>query len=131
MLATTPLPRTIIDAAHAISVPRREVANSFVLHAPLELMGRVGLLAYLEPSTRDDGIAKIAELAATYTATGPAVTPPPDRHFDSCSGAARALVAAIAASDLDDVDATMAWLTQHANPAQLRLLLGEAVVDSL
>src|SRR4051812_33274770 len=104
MLATTPLLQTIVDAAEAISVPRQQIADSFVLHAPLELMARVGLLAHVDTATRDDAIAEIARLADKYTATGPAVEPPAPRTFAWPAEGASALVAAIGASDLDEVD---------------------------
>jgi hypothetical protein len=131
MLATTPLHPTIVDAAEAISVPRQQVASSFVLHAPLELMARVGLLPYVDAAAQDEAVARIGRLADTYTASGPAVDAPQARQYESFADATTALTAAIEASDLDDVDATMTWLTEHARTDQLRHLLGEAVVDSL
>src|SRR6478672_7587637 len=98
MLVTTPLPQTIVDAAEAISVPRQQLADSFILHAPLELMGRVGLLPYLDDDTREAAIAQIERLADKYTAAGPAVDAPRSRDFESPAHAASALGRAIAAS---------------------------------
>ena len=48
MLLTTP--------ADALSVPKAATADSFVLHAPLELMARVGLLPFVRADRRDDAI---------------------------------------------------------------------------
>jgi hypothetical protein len=112
-------------------VPRDAPADSFVLHAPLELMARVGLLPYLDAGTQREAIARIATLADVYTATGLAVVAPHPVQFHDHSDATAHLAGAIAASDLDDVDATMIWLTGHATPAELRHLLGEAVIDAL
>ncbi|HEY3832559.1 MAG TPA: hypothetical protein VGO03_09725 [Acidimicrobiia bacterium] len=131
MLATTPLPPTVLDAAAAIAVPREAPADSFVLHAPLELMARVGLLPYLDAETRLAALARIETLTDRFTASGPAAPAPAPRRFDDPPAAVSHLAGAIAASDLDDVDATMIWLTAHAAPGELRQLLGEAVVDAL
>ncbi len=131
MLATTPLPETVLDAAEAIAVPRQAPADSFVLHAPLELMARVGLLPYLDADTRAEAIEQLARLADRYTSTGPGVATPRARQFDDMVAAVAALTGAITASDLDAVDATMVWITTHATAPQLRPLLGELVVDSL
>src|SRR4051794_24010554 len=111
MLTTTPLPQTILDAAAAVSVPREAPASSFVLHAPLELMARVGLLPYLDPDARAAAVDRISRLADEYTATGPAATAPATCDFASPSQAAAALATAIERGDLDEVDATMTWLT--------------------
>ena len=131
MLAITPLPETVLDAAEAIAVPREAPADSFVLHAPLELMARVGLLPYLDAETEREAITRIGNLADQFTATGPAAAVSTPLHFDDVQGAASHLADAIASSDLDGVDATMSWLTTHATPSGLRVLLGEAVVDAL
>ena len=127
MLTTTPLPDPVTDAARTITVPRAAPADSFVLHAPLELMARVGLLPYVDPTARAGAIAGIRALAAEYTATGPPVAEPEPAPDDDGIG----LAAAIDDSDLERVDAHMGRLTAAATPHELRSRLGELVVDSL
>jgi len=65
---------TLRTAAEAIAVPRAEAETSITMHAPLELLARVGLLQYLDDDTRALALAKISGLAADYVATGTPVT---------------------------------------------------------
>jgi hypothetical protein len=121
----------VIDAAHTISVPRVAPADSFVLHAPLELMARVGLLPHVAADARDDAIARIEALAEQYTATGPGVDAPNPLAFASIADAMASLAGAIGRSDLEVVDATMLWLTACADATELRVQLGDTIVAAL
>ncbi|MHB8465761.1 MAG: hypothetical protein ACYDD7_13135, partial [Acidimicrobiales bacterium] len=120
----------LTDAAAAIAVPRAAPANSFVLHAPLELLARAILLPHVAVSRRGDARDRLTDLVASYEASGdPVETPKPLAR--SVEELAAALITAIAAGDLDDVDRYALALGESATPAQLRRLLGPAIVHSL
>ncbi|MDO9176574.1 MAG: hypothetical protein Q7V62_17345, partial [Actinomycetota bacterium] len=52
--------RELIDRTVArVSVPKAAPADSFVLHAPLELMARVHLLRYLRADDREAALGMI------------------------------------------------------------------------
>src|SRR5215207_9132270 len=55
-------------AAETLAVPRAAPADSFVLHAPLELMARGGLLPLVRPADRDGARQRLHELATAYEA---------------------------------------------------------------
>ena len=118
-------------AAGRLAVPREAPADSFVLHASLELMARAVLLDLVPDELRGRARLRIAWLVDRYEAAGhpveePAPVTPPD--LDRAAGD---LVAALGASDLDGVDRQAAWLGVHASPADLRRLLGPAVAPAL
>ncbi len=100
--------------------PREEPADSFVLHAPLELAARTALLPRVPDLARDAARVRITEIATQYEAFGPAVVDPAPRDFDSPPAAAAALARAIDAGDLDEVDATATALARVASAADLR-----------
>ena len=54
-----------LAAAH-LSLPRRDRADSFVLHAPLELLARSALLPLVEPAQREVARRRIAALVTAY-----------------------------------------------------------------
>jgi len=112
----------------AMSIPKAAPADSFVLHAPLELMARVQLLRYVPAGARQPAMERIEWLVAQYANAGdpvpapPAVDGPPD---------APALIVAVATGDQDLVDAmAAAWLPQWT-AVDVVGALGEALVTSL
>lgn len=115
-------------AARHVAVPRLDPADSFVLHAPLELMARSALLRHAAPADREPARRRIATLAATYDAY-PAVerttTPAPGEP-----SVAR-LRDAIAAGDLDEVDRVTAALAAGTTAADLVTALADLIVDRL
>jgi hypothetical protein len=122
----------LIDrATRAIAIPRENAADSFVLHAPLNLMARAGLLAYLDDAGMPAAEAAIERVVRRYEASGPPVSAPAGLDVAGASEAAGRLVAAIAAGELDDVDAYATWLTDRCSTTELGHLLGETVIDSL
>ncbi len=136
MLQTTRMPTTTLDeplaeAIRAVSIPRADPADSFVLHAPLELMARIGLLPLVHREARPAAEAAIGRLVERYEATGPGVAEPRTSQCDEPAEVAARLDAALRAGDLDEVDALAAWLTTRTTNAQARHLLGESIVDSL
>ena len=129
--STRSLQTVIARAAAAVSVPRSTSADSFVLHAPLELIARVGLLPLVRAGQRDGALERIEGLMADFEAAGDPVDHPAPLDFDDLESAAAWLVGALAAGDLDDVDAGVSWLGAHASHYELRGLLGEYLVPSL
>ena len=126
---------TLVAAAGAvIARPKVAPADSFVLHAPLELLARAGLLAFVAPEARAQARERIASLAATYEAAGEAVEPAPgaassgSRTLDEI---AIDLVVAVGAGDLEAVDQLAVELGTQATPLDLRHLLAEPVATAL
>jgi len=112
----------------AMSIPKGAPADSFVLHAPLELMARIQLLSYVLAGARQSALERIEWLAQKYADAGDAVSPP--RIVNDLPDAS-ALIAAVAAGDLDLVDAmAAAWLPQWT-AVDVAGALGEALVPSL
>jgi hypothetical protein len=111
-----------------LATPRRDPADSFVLHAPLELAARAALLPRVRPTERARARARLAAVATEFEAFGPPVAEPAPVAFDSLAAAARRLDDAITRGELDDVDAVAAWLGRRARPEELRRLLADAVV---
>jgi hypothetical protein len=68
----------IADAAAVIDVPKAVPPDSFVLHAPLELLARALLLERVRDADRSKARARIRWLADTYAAAGPSAEPVPD-----------------------------------------------------
>lgn len=115
-IATWPDDRLVAYVADIVSRPRRRPPDSFVLHAPLELGARVALLGRID-RTGQGGAARherarqrIFAVAHLYDAYSDAIDDPDP----SCAGSddtlpvlAARLLAAIAAGDLDTVDATV------------------------
>ncbi|HMK11568.1 MAG TPA: hypothetical protein VK461_08315 [Acidimicrobiales bacterium] len=121
----------VAAVAAVVREPRVAPADSFVLHAPLELAARLALLPHVAPEHRSAARTRIEEVASTFDAFGPAVDPPPERDFASLADGASRLAGAIASGDLDEVDATAAWLGRRATGRELRSLLSDLVVPSL
>jgi hypothetical protein len=123
--------RLAAEVAEVVAVPKEAPADSFVLHAPLELLARVGLLRAVRPDAREQSRQRIVWLAASYAAAGPSVErTPPAEHLEPPEAAAR-LVPALAAGELDDVDRYAEALGRRATPEELRTLLAEPVAASL
>ena len=131
-MTSTPTPTTTRTTtqtiADAISIPKAAPANSFVLHAPLELMARTQLRRYVPVGARQATDDRIEWLAAEYENAGDpvpqpaAVDGPPDPS---------ALIAAVAEGDQDLVDAmAAAWVWQWT-ALDAAGALGEAFVPSL
>lgn len=114
-----------------IAVPLATVENSFTLHAPLELLGRVGLLPFVAAARYDGALAMIAELTDRYAAAGDPVDAPRPVEMGTPEQAASHLLAAVRAGELDEVDARAAALLPTVSPAEAVGLLGEGLVTSL
>lgn len=90
-------------AAQLISQPMAEPAGSFALHAPLELIARVGLAGRCHGEARMNAIRRIRWLGTEYARchddAGPSTVATVDDNAD-----ARELVDALAAGDLDAIE---------------------------
>ncbi len=117
--------------ARALAVPRVDPADSFVLHAPLELAARVALLPSVHPAAREAARLRIFAVADQYEAFGPPVATPTAARFDSVADGAARLLAAIEWGELDDVDEAAAWLGRAASPIELQRALTDAVTPRL
>ncbi len=117
--------------ARQIAIPREAPANSFVLHAPLELTARAALLPMVNESNRIVARSRIADMAAEYERFSPPAPDPAVRSFDSLNIAAEYLAAAVDASDLESADAAARFLAGAARPHQLGALLAPTVLPSL
>jgi len=118
----------VAAAAAAVSIPKVAPADSFVLHAPLELMARAQLIAFVDPARHGDAIAMVDRLRVQYEAAGESVPAPAP-----ADGPVRpqVLLDAIAAGDAYAVDAlAVAWLPRMS-AAEVCGALGAAVVPSL
>jgi hypothetical protein len=113
-----------------LSSPKVEV-DSFVLHAPLELLARAYLLPFVRKEVRAEARTQMAAVLERYQAAGEDVGPPPDRAFGDAEDAAYALGTAIDEGDVQEADAVAAWLEPRVTPAQIQYLLGDQWLDRL
>ena len=121
----------VAAVAEVLRVPRSDPADSFVLHAPLELTARTALLPYLRPEHRRTARSSLVALAGEFEASGPPVDDPDPSQYTSIRDAAARLVGAIDAGDLDEVDTAARWLGRTASASELRDLLANSVIRRL
>ena len=119
------------DAADKIAVPRNAPANSFVLHAPLELLARTALLPYVDAATREQARQRITDVVASFESFEPAEFPARLREFVGVDDAVRHLADAMNANDLDAADEAADWLGTHLSPTELSHALADSIVGSL
>lgn len=123
--------RLIGTVADVVATPRRDPADSFVLHAPLELAARAALLPWVDPARRERARLRLVAIAAEYEAFGPPPSPPPPAEFDTLATAAARLRDAIERGELDDADAAASWLGRRARPDELQSLLADDLIPRL
>ena len=119
------------QTADLIAVPRLAEANSFVLHAPLELLARTALLPYVDPASRHRARDRISEIAASYVSLEPADFPARHRAFEGVVDAVAHLVDAMRANDLAGADEAADWLGTHLSPIELTDALADSILSSL
>jgi len=82
-MSATDIPTAATDAdliascAAVIDVPKAAPPDSFLLHAPLELLARAILLERVPPESRSLARERLHWLADTYAAAGPGMDPAP------------------------------------------------------
>jgi hypothetical protein len=123
--------RLVEAVADVLATPREDPADSFVLHAPLELVARTALLPFVAPEQRATARDQIVAVGTDFEAFGPPVAPPPADDFDSLPAGVVALVAAIEAGDLAAVDGAARWVGRTATATELRELLSGDIVPRL
>ncbi|MEO7428223.1 MAG: hypothetical protein ABIY48_02465, partial [Acidimicrobiales bacterium] len=124
----------LVDATAAtIAEPRAQAADSFILHAPLELLSRAALLPMVEPNRREAARERLRSLADSFVAWGAAADSPPDgkSSFGSEADALTTLQAAVAGGELDDADGAAAWLADRLGADELRSALADVVLPLL
>ena len=118
------------EAAAALARPKAAPADSFRLHAPLELLARVRLLDRLDGD--DAGvIAAIDELAERYRADGNDLDARPDVLFADARAASEALATAVGAGDVDGAGDAARALATHTGPVELTRLVAPVALRSL
>ncbi len=120
--------RTLTES---MATPKHAPADSFILHAPLELLARITLLPRVRHEARADAHLRLSWLGERYEAAGEPVAARPAVAFDCALAAAERLVAALAAGELDDVDDAAVALGTMASATELRDLLASDVITSL
>ncbi len=123
----------LLDAvARAVAVPRTGPPDSFVLHAPLEVLARAGLLVRCSPAARPAARARlVATAVGLLRADAPAPVPDPgDDGLDPVRTAAR-LATAVDEGDLDRAAALGRLLAGIVDAATLTRLVGDLVVPRL
>ncbi len=123
--------RLIASVAERIEIPREAAADSFILHAPLELTARCALLSMVSPAGRCAARERIAEMVPAWEGFGQPMETVPSREFDNARDANTFLADAIAAGDLIGADAAADFLGRTTLPHELRELLAPVVLPSL
>lgn len=122
----------LVDAAAmVIGRPKAAEANSFVLHAPLELLARAELLRHCSPGERERARQRIVWEAATYAHAGERAPEPRGTEPATIEDAVARLTAAIAAGELDDAQLAGRWLGSNLHPNRLAAVVGDLIVPSL
>jgi hypothetical protein len=119
------------SVANTIRVPRHETADSFVLHAPLELLARAELLNFVDAPHRDRACDRIRQIGERFSASGEPVSTPRQYLPPSPAIAAEELLQALNCGDLDRVDSISTWIDSALNAQQLATLLAPRIVQSL
>src|SRR5690348_1434973 len=123
--------RLVAEVADVLTTPREDPADSFVLHAPLELVARTALLPFVAPEQRATARDQIVAIGTDFDAFGPAVAAPTADEHDSLAAGVASLVAAIEAGDLPAVDVAAQWVGRTATATELRELLAVDIVPRL
>jgi len=111
--------------------PKIAPADSFVLHAPLELLARTALLPMVEPKARDLARQRLVWLAATYAAAGDEVARSTPLSYPGVETAVDHLATAISRGDVDGADDAAAWLAATVTPTELSRSLAESFLPRL
>jgi len=118
-------------AATTLARPKIAPADSFVLHAPLELLARSALLPMVEPQFRDLARQRLVWLAATYAAAGDEVTRSSPSSYPGVETAVDHLATAISRGDVDGADDAAAWLAANVTSTELCRSMAEAFLPRL
>ena len=111
--------------------PAPDQADSFVLHAPLELVARAAPAPLRPAGAPGAGPPADPAIADEFEDFGPPVPEPAATDFASTTDAAARLVAAIDRGELDDIDAVARWLGRAATAPELPACSAADVVPRL
>jgi hypothetical protein len=121
----TPTDREVeVQVMTTLSSPPTAPADSFVLHAPLELMARAELLASVEPAQREPARRRIVDIATQWTTRAPHSVMPLGPPSSS-------LPEAIAAGDVDEADRAFVALAASQSVDQFVQYAGRALLSHL
>jgi hypothetical protein len=125
----SPRPTDADDVFATLSVPPERPADSFVLHAPLELAARSSLLGLASPGARPAIIGRIDAIAADWAA----YSPPLGNHVGLAGDAdpEDSLRAAAVSGDVMAADAAYVTLCRTIAPDRVLDLLAELTLDRL
>ena len=121
----------VARVAHRVQRPREGHADSFILHAPLEVLARAALLPWVAPEGRAIARLRLVAVATQFEAQPAMVAAAPSASEQSPEHAASALVAALSSADLEATDQAALDLAASASGAALTHLIGDAVLPSL
>ncbi len=113
-----------------VQLPRAEPADSFILHAPLELLARAALLPWVPSSGRELARLRLVVLLAHFEEAAAAPIGPVPEPTDPAVAAA-ALRCALAAADLEGTDQAAWSLAVSAPAGAFAELLGADVLPAL
>ncbi len=114
-------------AAGVVAIPKRDAADSFILHAPLELAARALLLPLVAPRYRRAVRERILWVAASYARAGDSVDPPLVPEFSSIAAARDVLVDALSLGDHGQADVAASWLLESASFDEIMGLAGSTL----
>ena len=117
--------------AHRVQHPREGHADSFILHAPLEVLARAALLPWVAPEGRAISRSRLVAVATQFEAQPAMVAAAPSLSEQSPESAAGALVAALSNADLEATDQAALDLAASVSGAALTNLIGDAVLPSV
>jgi hypothetical protein len=126
-LSDAQLIETCIDA---ISPPKVDKRNSFLLHAPLELLARAALLPSVRPEAREIARQRIAEIAVRYAMDGEEVVVVTASRLTNSDEARKQVIEAIGAGNRELANAALSFLLQHESPAGIAHFLFDLVATS-
>ncbi len=118
-------------AATTIAIPRDEPADSFVLHAPLELLARAGLLPHVESGRRGTVIDRMHDVARGYQAWGTPLDREPEHSAAVTDDPVGVLAAALSSGDAEAADDAITWIADRFDTEELVRALAEPVLPSL
>ena len=121
----------VARVARRVQVPREGHADSFILHAPLEVLARAALLPWVAPESRAIARLRLVGVATQFEAQPAMVAAAPTVSEQSPESAAAALVTALSTADLQATDQAALDLAASASGTALTNLIGDAVLPSL
>ena len=121
----------VARVARRVQRPREGHADSFILHAPLEVLARAALLPWVAPAGRAIARLRLVAVATQFEAQPAMEAATPRTEAKTPETAAAELVAALSTADLEATDRAAFDLAASASGAALTNLIGDAVLPSL